>query len=158
MARKAPDKRVAELRDQIAALKNQRREVSAAPAANAEVKAALDDFIKRRAAEYRVSRITDPLASRARIGSLGVENIEAFAAFFFGDAIRDALLAQVDTGPGLSREDQAARLAKIDDELFAAECAEEQTIVDAEDEGRTIERRGDADPRAVLNSTEGDDR
>lgn len=158
MARKAPDKHVAELREQIAALKDQRQEVSAAPAADAEIKAALDDFIQRRAAEYRVSRITDPLARRGRIGSLGVDNIEQFAAFFFGDTIRDALLAQVDTGDGLSRVDRAAQLAKIDTELFAAECAEEQTIAQAEDEGRTIERRADADPRAVLNSTEGDDR
>lgn len=158
MARKAPGKRVAELRDQIAALKARRREASAAPAADAEIQAALDDFIKRRAAEYRVNRITDPLARRGRIGSLGVENIEQFAAFFFGDTIREALLAHVDTGEGLSRDDRAARLAQIDEELFTAECAEEQTIAEAEDEGRTIERRGDADPRAVLNSTEGDDR
>lgn len=156
MARKASDKRVAELREQIVELKTRRGEINAAPAVDAEIKAALDDFIKRRAAEYRVNRITDPLARRGRIGSLGADNLEQFAAFFFGDTIRQTLLAHVTAGDGLSREDRAAQLADIDDQLFAAECAEEQAIIDAEANGQPIERRGDADPAAVLNSTEGD--
>lgn len=157
MARKSPDKRVTELRDDIIALKNRRREINAAPVVDAEIKAALDSFIKRRAGEYRVSRITEPLARRGRIGSLGAENVEQFAAFFFGDIIRDALLAHVDAGDGLSHDDRTRQLDDIEEKLFAAERAEEQAIAQAEDEGHPIERRGDADPRAVLhNSTEGD--
>lgn len=156
MARKAPDKRVAELRDQIAELKARRREISAAPVVDAEIKAAVDGFIQRRAAEYRVSRITDPLARHGRIRSLGIDNIEAFAAFFFGDAIKAVLLEHVDSGDGMSREHRGAELADIKEQLFAAECAEEQVITEAENDGRPIERRGDADPAAVLNSTEGD--
>lgn len=158
MARKAPDKRVAELRDEIVALKARRREISAAPVVDAEIKAALDEFIQRRAAEYRVSRITDPLARHGRINSLGAENMERFAAFFFGDVIRAALLDHVDIHDGLSHDERARQLKDIDDQLFVAECREECAITEAENDGRPIERRSDADPRAVLNATEGDDR
>ena len=70
------------------------------------------------------------------------------------DRIRDAFAAEIenelaDTEP-LAAQDQAARLAELDAEILDLERNEESLVVALHEAGEPVERRADADPRAVL--------
>lgn len=138
---------VADIRDQIDALKREREEVQAKPAATGDVEAGIDAFIARQAEAYRQRFPVERLKLRGDLESLG-EHDDAFHCFYFGDQIKAALMAEA--ADGISTDDRTAELRRIDDALLAAEREEEQAIHAAEQRGHHIIRRVDADPRAVL--------
>ncbi len=81
-------------------------------------------------------------------------DVKAILAFLFGAAIVEKLdqeIAELSDDPNaLSPEDRAAREAALNSQILACERAEERLIELAAAEGRTILRRADAGPVAVL--------
>jgi len=56
--------------------------------------------------------------------------------------------------PGLSSSERRQRIAALDAEILELEIKEEQIITAAAEHGIDLERRGDADPRAVIGTPE----
>jgi len=56
--------------------------------------------------------------------------------------------------PGLPSPERRQRIAALDAEILELERAEEAMIVAAAEHGIDLERRGDADPRAVIGTAE----
>lgn len=78
----------------------------------------------------------------------------ALLAWLFPDhlakAMEKAVDEETDDDGALTDEQRAARLAKIAEQILAAERDEEGLIEAAESEGISIPRRSDCDPRALL--------
>lgn len=144
---KRPENAVADIRERIDALKAERQTLQARPASSAEVEASIDHYLARHADAYRTRFQVERLKQRASLETLGDKD-DAFFCFYFGDAIKAALMAEV--ADGMDSSDRAAERKRIDDALLEAERDEEKTITEAEQRGHHITRRADADPRAVL--------
>ena len=65
-------------------------------------------------------------------------------------AMKDAVSRFYQTTTGLSESERSRRLDDIDRQILDLELAEESIIREAEKYGMTLQRREDADPRAVL--------
>ncbi|TAY68453.1 hypothetical protein [Rhizobium leguminosarum] len=73
---------------------------------------------------------------------------------YLGDQLIDAVTAEIkqayEDRPGITDQERQKRLDANDREILDAELMEEAIIRQAEQQGFSIERRVDADPRAVL--------
>jgi hypothetical protein len=159
------------LRTRIEVLKSERAAFAAAPTARRTAIARVDSHIAYLAGEARVSigafvsreRSAAPeLIHRANVGleggggTVGFESVARFLAWTNADAIRAALIREVDAyyaahGEGIDDEALAERIAAIDAELLEFETEEERTIMALEAVGvRNLQRRPDADPRALV--------
>ncbi|MGO7972985.1 hypothetical protein ACC705_18520 [Rhizobium ruizarguesonis] len=82
------------------------------------------------------------------------QDFGALVLAYLGDQIVEAVTAQVrhayEDRQGVSAEDREKLFTANDHEILAAELMEESIIRQAEEQGFAIERRIDADPRAVL--------
>ncbi|QCL72138.1 MULTISPECIES: hypothetical protein [Agrobacterium] len=71
-----------------------------------------------------------------------------------GDVLASAMKQEISeiyqSEKGLTDAERAKRLADLDQSLLNAELSEEALIREAETSGITVNRRADADPRAVL--------
>ncbi|MGY4433699.1 prefoldin subunit 5 [Bradyrhizobium sp. F1.13.1] len=81
-------------------------------------------------------------------------NVAAYLAWIDGPALERRLHEMLDKAPKpaltMSSAERASKLAAIEAELLASERDEESLIEASEEEGPVIQRRLDADPRAVL--------
>lgn len=144
---KRPENAVADHRATIERLKAERAAIRSRPASAGEVEQRIDSFIEYQAQRYRARMTVERLRQRASLDALGDKD-DAFYAFFFGDQIKAALMAEA--SEGMATIDRKAELDRLDAALLEAEQAEEQAITEAEKNGHRITRRADADPRAVL--------
>jgi hypothetical protein len=146
-----------EIRDRIADLKEQRQQIETAPADRAEIERRVDALIERtleRTFHFpALSEASLPPFGSFEINQRFKDNPFAALCAFDTDRMRKVLLAKMPTD-GLTAEERAAHLAKLDAELLASEVAEELTIREIEATGATMPRRANADPRVLLAPTE----
>jgi len=152
---------IATLRADIATLTAKRTTLIDGPRSRAESLAAIDAQCAEWAPAgqakfgYHVgmaavgSRIDDVFRIRPEHGPYDLGPVLAWV--LGPDRLAAALapsLERFDDGP--TAADRATQLAEIDRQLLELERAEERLIVGLEQAGTPIVRRGDADPRAVL--------
>ncbi len=161
------------LRDEIAALKEERKRVAAAPRPKDVAAADLDRVLTARADAFANRIDVLPLALPGHnpfdldvIPHVNLSSpadraeFEEFMLFAAGDVIRRRLVETLDRWYAsqpckpMTDEERAAALAKIDARLSELEGDEEATISTAEVNGMLIARRPDADPRVVLGVTD----
>ena len=141
-------------REEVAAVQAEMEELRQQPLPASEALGRLQEYIERRAAEYRHDAAIAALTSAtARPRSLVTpDTLEPLLCWLLGDTLRDRLAAELektDTG-GVSTHERSAQAAELAERKFQLEAEEEQLIRQAEAAGLTIERRADADPRVVL--------
>ena len=153
------------LREQIAALKHEQREVTDQMRSRAEVKAYVERAVAlaerqaahdaRRAlqglaygnADVMHADVTDARQSAPAQVDLG----PTLVAMLGAKKVLSVLLVDLDTVPeGLPAAQRATRLEQITAELYELETREEALICEAEEAGEIIPRRRDADPAIVL--------
>lgn len=152
---------VADVRAAVVRLQDERRAVEAAPIPQDEAIPLVDTFVDRALAG--LSQFADPdeiVASAAHgrpidLRALTADQRVAVMVAALGPVLRlrfRELLADHYTGlsVGLAADDRQARLRAIDAEVVALEREEEVLIRELAEAGVTVDRRGDADPRAVL--------
>ena len=147
--------RIETLRAKIDAAKARRREVECAPLPRAEAIAMIRANIEKAAAEWRAGFSLAPVRAYPpyAIGALRLDTVPP--AVITPDLLEKALIAALDASPrqfadGPPARERPAALAAIDAEILALEIDEERAICEAEAIGQQIDRRPDADPRAVL--------
>lgn len=160
-------RQVRTLRDRIRALHAERAELSAASIDMRAALARVDSFVTSLAAQGRpsigvfVGRESSPaptdIIAPGFVGPDGArfDQVLACLAWLFPDTMRAQLGAEVEADysarNGVDEETRAQRLAQIDVELFELEVAEERSIMQLEAAGvRSVQRRPDADPRAIV--------
>ena len=160
MASKKTDAaRLSEIRDQIAALADEVTELEHRPVSRDEAIAAADRWIKSRAAELKGDiQVGNLLRGEAYtrlsvIRASGTE-LEPTLCALVPQAVRDFLVEQIDdqlaaTEP-ISDEDRKQRRQEIDGERLALEREEEAIVQRLQAAGQQVDRRGGADPRAIL--------
>jgi len=150
---------LAQAREQLEALKAQRAEIEDISPTMEVVRRRVEEFADRVAhsvhAEY-------PSPERFLAGS-HYHRPEYFEppqvlAFYLKDILAEAILERcAETAAErltISESERKSKLAKLDEEILAAELAEEAVIRMAEASGFPVERRIDADPRAILSPDE----
>lgn len=156
--------RVAKLREQIAALKDERSTLDSAPVPKAEAYARIDQLIAATADHNGPSGYVLPRGHAFTVqdyqgrglvnGSRHEDALGPLLAWLFPDVIRDKLRELVDAeyggAAGVSEADRNKRLSAIYRELFELEVEEERAITAAEGDGVDLPRRPDADPAAIL--------
>lgn len=145
-----------QIREQIAEKKNARKEISAANPASVEVAdkiiARFAGFEPRIGQDGRLSFWTDVEANR--VGIDPTFETQFFRAMFALDpegtekAVR-AMCARR-WPEGMSADERAAKLAKLNDELATLELQEESLVLAARHAGEYVARRATADIAAVL--------
>lgn len=147
-----------EIRSQIEDLKSRQDEISELPVA--------EDVAVSRAVAWMQARI---VAAQQHVGSParfsvspdrwknGWESTVDFGALtlaYLGDQLLDAVSSEIKQlyagRPGITDKERQKLLDDNDRQILDAELMEEAIIRQAEQQGYTIERRVDADPRAVL--------
>lgn len=144
---------VARIRDRIAAKKNELFALEQAKVPRDIADRAADNSIEWHAERGRIS-----VASFADGHGLlsQVEKIRGFdlLCWISPDLVRKRFSDELDRFyEGVVAMDAASiskRRAALEAELFDLEVAEERLIAQAEEAGQRINRRGDADPRAIL--------
>jgi hypothetical protein len=150
------------LRKRIAPLVSERDDLTDGPAPQSEVRGELRRHLAHleRQGHERLGAAVGAAVGGDMAGmfttapalrGIGSDMGPLLAAVLGGDALMAALephLAKLPDGPDTAS--RAARLAKVKAELFRLECEEEDVITALEANGQTVERRGDADPAAVL--------
>lgn len=157
MSNPNPRAQVEKIRDQLSALRHQRRQVerelpdrtavfAAIEKWEADAEAVLDGMVDVRTLLRADGRpVVSSRLDLARAAS-------AMAVRELADRHRDAVDAEFEKrgANGLTATARSARLAEIDAQLLAAEKAEEGAIRAAEADGMAILRRADASPAIVL--------
>lgn len=146
---------VAKVRENIVAVSQERQRIELAPAPAAELAekavAGLDGMAAQGAPDFdpRI-RGRDPFNLDYRLTRPGIGL--AFLLFLFRDEIAERLTAIIgDDVPGtLTDADREKLLTKADAKRLDLERQEEALIVAAADDAQRIERRPDADIRAIL--------
>jgi hypothetical protein len=155
------------LRERIRALRVERAELTEAPIDKRTALERIDAHLAYLAGEARVNvgAYVSREASHARdliapaqvgeSGHVGFAPVLAFLAWYSADVIRAKLVADVEAyyaaRDGVDDVALAERLAAIDAELLALETDEERAIMALEAAGvRSVMRRSDADPRALV--------
>jgi hypothetical protein len=155
---------VDEVRAEIAALLSEIKSTSRARLPIEDVRASIADQVASLAKTpdlspvFRGGRIRWPMMQSVGAGGAvrAVPDALAIVGFAFRGALTDALLAEaeslaaIDGGVVLSTRDRDTRLADLGEKVLAAERVEEAIVSASEDDDRPLQRRGDADPRAVL--------
>ncbi len=149
-------KKLAQIRDQITALVDQRAEIADAAITRQEAAARFDHLI---------ARIQDDAIKGMGPSSLRNGGDErtvgewlgrpGFLCEVFPDQIKAALLARFDAEvgdapEGLPSVERAKRLAALAGEIYELEQAEESIIEALEADGIDVQRRPDASPHAQL--------
>lgn len=138
---------VAEIREKLAVIEDKMSATETAPLTLKELQdaaAGAIDYVATRAAPAIYMESRSPVAVRDDAG---------FIIWALRDTIKAAVnkeLADRHDGQGLSLFDRAAELSALAAEKLSLERLEEAHITAAAMAGQTIERRRDADPRAVL--------
>lgn len=156
-----PVRRVAVIRDEIAALKRARAEVGDSPLSREELVARAKEHVLARAAQgvpYGLHTVIpgEPRlrSDRGRSFKNEVEALFSFMCWFRQSDVVEKLTADIDAAlegkDTLTSVERNARLAELDVEILTAERDEEATICAALAQGHNVTRRRDADPRAVL--------
>lgn len=161
---KTPDPRdvLASLRARVVELKAEIARADHAPAPLSEVEARIALAIERVANDWRadamLTQFTAPTPGRAPIGF--AETINPPPAVVAPAALKAALLAEAKAeierhgGSGLPMHERPAERERLVAELLAVEQDEERAFLACERAGYAVERRGDADPAAVLSVAE----
>lgn len=166
-----PLKLVAAIRERIAGLKARRDVITAAPVPFEIAAVALDAQIAALAKEYdggyrvgallRVDRDRAPSIDLvpSRDDQVGKWVMQMMLAYFIGDTIGSKLKSELRKKYGdleksgnvpMATAEREAALKAIDDQIRAAELEEEALIVEAEQVGIAIARRGDLSPLVFL--------
>ncbi|HZF31346.1 MAG TPA: hypothetical protein VE907_19680 [Gammaproteobacteria bacterium] len=162
---------VQRLRASIAKLKAERAELLQAPVTKGEALARIDAHLDYLAGEAAVNvtpfltrgppqprDLIPPAQTRLvdGIATVGFDSVLRFLAWHNREALRAALVAGVNRyyetrSDGVDDETLAQRLAALEAELLELETDEELAIMALEAAGvRTVLRRADADPRALI--------
>lgn len=154
--------RISEIRDRIIGLSNERADMERVPRTREEITEALDRWIDREASQWEPAGIRG-LVQSASISSLelvgpnraGNRNWQAAMCALAPETIRARLLEAAETHLAahettITAEQAANRIAELDTEILDLERQEEALIAESESAGTPVHRRGDADPRAVL--------
>lgn len=157
------DDRLAELRSRILALKSKVEASESAYVDRATAIKRIDEHIAKLAA---AANDQSPALAFMYADERGVEllnsyrlerGVERLLAWIDPEAMRKRLVAfvdeqyaKLDPSAALSAEERAATHSQAAADLFAAEVEEERLIVAAEASGIHINRRGDANPAAIL--------
>lgn len=135
-------------RDAIEAMATPRDEAIAA------LDAGLDSLADRAVEAVSISSLTRPARAPTFVPNVADGDLLGLLIAANRDNIRDIIVDRLDEfyaqHAAMSAADKAAAILKIDAELLDLELAEEGAIRAAEAAGLAIERREDADPRAVL--------
>ena len=162
----AASESIAEIRGEIAALRAEYQRVATAPLASvSEVVAHIDTMLDQWDAVGRsgCGVSVDGIIRNAMAGHPPRIALHQHATLghvvtllvLLKPLLRETLVAKVeaayaDTPAGLTAEERKRELARLDEQLLALERAEEQALQVAEANGLPIDRREDADVRAVL--------
>lgn len=145
---------LSEAREQIEALKAKKAETEALPPTMEVITRRAEEFADRVAHSVR-SQYPDP--ERFIAGHYEPpqyydpsETMGYYLRHILADAIVNECEEALEGRETISEQERGSRLAKIDADILAAELAEEAVIRMAEAGGFPVERRIDADPRAVL--------
>lgn len=131
----------------------------AAPASREEMLSAIDAGLDRYAENARSAfDISTLLASdsapRFNPRDPHVSDIVGLLVLTDRDLIRGLIVDRIDRAlanrEGIARTERTARIAEAEAALFDLELEEERTVRIAEAAGLAVQRRPDADPRAVL--------
>jgi len=149
-----------QIRAEIGELKRQREEVINTSLPKAEALERLVEFVDSEAdsfgAEYRfLNAAATPDAAPQDIGAfeIGRGDTGPLLCWLFGETIKERLselVEQTKYNEGIPAAEREAAAAEIDRRLLALETEEEEIITSAETAGMDIPRRGDCDPRIVL--------
>jgi hypothetical protein len=103
----------------------------------------------------KFSMVTHPSGG----GSLlqGQDRLHAFLCFAFGEPLRKALTARLrallEGQKTVGANERACEIHTLGLRVLELEVDEERVILQAEGQGLTVDRRGDADPEVVLTTT-----
>lgn len=140
--------RLLDERDAIDAMATPRDEAIAA------LDAGLDSLADRAVEAVSISSLTRPARAPTFVPNVADGDLLGLLIAANRANIRDIIVDRLDEfyaqHAAMSAADKAAAIVKIDAELLDLELAEEGAIRAAEQAGLAIERREDADPRAVL--------
>lgn len=146
---------VARVRDEIEQVAQERENLDRAPVPSKELAAQMLAGLDQIAAKGRPSvrrnlREGDPLQLDQHLVHPAIAT--AFLLFLFRDEVADRLVELIgpDAPGALTDEERAKKIAATDAKLLELERREEALIVMATNVGQRIERRLDADPRAIL--------
>ncbi|MFC4625533.1 hypothetical protein ACFO1V_09945 [Daeguia caeni] len=109
------------------------------------------------AAALRIGQMPVALADGGTHFSLVGDGGASFFTWLMRDEIAAKIGAMIDAAPAegaLTDDERDAEFSRISTRRLEIERAEEALIVAAEQEGRAIQRRRDADPRAILEVAE----
>jgi hypothetical protein len=142
-----------QMRGHIAALRVEIDAVKRAPLARDEAIANVDsalDTLAYRVVHFDTMQFSSPLFTAAE-----PELAQAITHRYLRAAVRASIVSELDREldkrpPGLPAEGRAEKLSQLEAQLFEAERAEEEFILQARAAGMKIARRPDADPRAIL--------
>lgn len=157
MSNPNPRAHVEKIRDQLSALRHQRRQIERELPDRTTVFAAIERW--ENDAEAALAGMVDVRTLLRADGRPAMSSrldlaraASAIAARELADRHRDAVDAEFEKrgGNGLSSAARSAQLADIDTQIVAAEKAEELAIRAAEADGMAILRRADALPSIVL--------
>lgn len=149
----------------IRELEAERAAIANAPVPLAEAVEAVEQTIDRLAANAQYNTVDSVLAAAQR-GQLTSVDLHSHPGANFGFLVqcmrspfRSALVAKLeeeyrDLAVGLPADARAEKLAALDRELLELSRQEEALITELAGLGLSVDRRGDADPRAVLGLSE----
>lgn len=160
--------RVEALRDQIAEIRDQIESAVDACVPVADALARVDEYVnaaaRRAYAGNAAGRFEQqryhPPALMDEQGALSQRQAFEFIAWVDPETLRKRLHAEVKAryeqrgDTGITDKERRERTVKLTAQLFELECEEERAICNAETVGVWINRRTDADPRAILEATE----
>lgn len=152
------------MRDQIAALRDERAQVENAPRPLDETLGLLDAHLDALATSavdnlslhhLRDRRGTFGLKlSQSGISDFAIQTLFGLFVATSRDALRSVIVGQLEdlaqARPGMSDQDRQERLAEIDRAILKAELAEEAAIRALERQGVSIARRADLSPLIAL--------
>ena len=152
---------LASVREQFPPLHEEREEMQRSAVAEEEIEPRIDQLLRSLGSEWLKFQVSGLCAPGGEEGwqprpvTLHPDDVLGLVATVARDSLRSVLLENAKRhlakhGPGLPAHERAARIAKIDGELWCLGREEERLIEEAASLGIELERRGTADPRCVL--------
>lgn len=159
MATKTDAKRLEEIRDAIAKLADEAADLERRPVSRDEAVAALDHWIALQASNFDpvITNLINKGEAWTQLGEVrpgGALDFTSALCALAGDRVREDLIGRIDAALAdaapMGAEERNTRRQEIDREKLTLEREEETIVQRFRDAGQHVERRGDADPRAVL--------
>lgn len=152
---------VSALREKIAAKKDILAEAESLPVSTEEALARMEAAVALVAdRKPNLGVFFGPGSARCSLTDLGFGTSSGTDAIIWllADTIRERLAAEIQErgasiGATLTTAQRLKLLKETRDGIYKLECSEESLICEAETQGWSIDRREDADPRAVLAGT-----